>query len=204
MNKDRLIKLFAESINNIKLFKLRTEQSLEWFKEIILEDKKITKFINPLEFFNVKKYAKFPLPGNIIAFNYNPILADSLDYYDNFPLVLILKIKNDGFLGINFHYLPHKYRLILMSRLYKYIKISNDNKTIIINMNYTNIIKKYELRYFRPCLKMYKFSRIKRFVYTATPDEWDMALFLPFEKFSKATKTKVWADSELKIRNIKR
>jgi hypothetical protein len=32
------------------------------------------------------------------------------------------------------------------------------------------------------------------------PSEWDIALFLPTERFEKATTSQVWADSKKKVR----
>ena len=47
-------------------------------------------------------------------FVYSPKLRNKLPYYDTFPLVLPLKNYNNGFLGLNFHYLPYALRLRLL------------------------------------------------------------------------------------------
>jgi hypothetical protein len=53
--------------------------------------------------------------------------------------------------------------------------------------------------YFKPCVKKYLFSHVgSSFMYIA-PDEWDVALMLPTERFAKATNSQVWADSRGKV-----
>ena len=55
--------------------------------------------------------------GALNMFIYDPKLKNKLPYYDTFPLVLPLERYRDGFLGINFHYLPYALRARLLSRL---------------------------------------------------------------------------------------
>ena len=45
--------------------------------------------------------------GALNMFIYDPKLKNKLPYYDTFPLVLPIERYRDGFLGINFHYLPY-------------------------------------------------------------------------------------------------
>jgi hypothetical protein len=48
-------------------------------------------------------------------------------------------------------------------------------------------------------VKQYLFSQMNsRFMYVY-PSEWDIALFLPLERFSKATKSQVWAESKISM-----
>ena len=48
--------------------------------------------------------------GALNMFIYDPKLKNKLPYYDTFPLVLPIERYRDGFLGINFHYLPYALR----------------------------------------------------------------------------------------------
>ena len=48
-----------------------------------------------------------PAAKSLNMFVYSPKLRNKLPYYDTFPLVLPLKNYNNGFLGLNFHYLPY-------------------------------------------------------------------------------------------------
>ena len=62
-----------------------------------------------------------PAFGSLNMFVYSPKLRNKLPYYDTFPLVLPLKRYKDGFLGLNFHYLPYALRARLL-----------DAKTVVI------------------------------------------------------------------------
>jgi hypothetical protein len=42
---------------------------------------------------------------------------NELDYYDRFPLIIPLESYSDGFLGLNIHYLPMRYRIAFMRKL---------------------------------------------------------------------------------------
>ena len=55
-----------------------------------------------------------PAFGSLNMFVYSPKGRNKLPYYDTFPLVLPLKRYKDGFLGLNFHYLPYAMRARLL------------------------------------------------------------------------------------------
>ena len=44
--------------------------------------------------------------GQMFLFAYDAKHKDTLPYYDRYPLIFPFKKVNDGFLGINMHYLP--------------------------------------------------------------------------------------------------
>src|SRR4051812_30598339 len=56
--------------------------------------------------------------GTMIMYFYDAKLKDVLPYWDQFPLVFPIEIYDDGFLGINLHYLPPMLRAKLMDALY--------------------------------------------------------------------------------------
>ena len=53
-------------------------------------------------------------------FVYGPKHAKKLPYYDTFPLVLPLERYSDGFLGMNFHYLPIPLRMKLLDKIFDF------------------------------------------------------------------------------------
>ena len=204
INTEYLYDLFIETSKNNKLLKLRTKNSLIWFNEIIQNTIK-KEFVNQIDIFGKRNLNKRPTVGDIITFNYLPEHKKTLKYYDKFPLVLIVSVNNKGFVGINFHYLEPKLRLILMDKIYKNQKIFIENDRLKINSNYM-ILKnnKTIFPYIKPCIKMYKMNNIMNFLYRLKPEEWDMALFIPTEKFMKEAKETVWEDSKKIIkRSIK-
>jgi hypothetical protein len=64
-------------------------------------------------------------PGYFYMFTYESKLYNEirkngnrkLAYYDEYPLILVLKVGREGFLGFNFHYLHPKIRLRVMDKL---------------------------------------------------------------------------------------
>ena len=58
-----------------------------------------------------------PIYGLMNLMYYDPKLKESLPYYDVFPLVIPIRKLNDGFIGINFHYLSIPLRLGLLEKL---------------------------------------------------------------------------------------
>lgn len=176
----------------------RTKQSLEWYR------KKIqmlfgTKPIDAKQIFERNRYQPMPIPGHLIIFKYNPKYAKTLPYYDTFPLVLVLHKAKRGFIGLNMHYLRLTHRAYFMALLYDFQKYDMKNKQVIINIKYQILKSTRRLSYYKPCIKRYLNSRIGSLFYNVPPDEWDIALFLPFEHFVKETKENVWKESKRKI-----
>ena len=56
-------------------------------------------------------------------------------------------------------------------------------------------------KYFEPCVKRYLKSHVKSRFLMIPSNEWDIALFLPMERFT-INKNKVYQDSMNKIRGI--
>jgi E3 ubiquitin-protein ligase DOA10 len=131
---------------------------------------------------------------------YDPKTKDDLPYYDRFPLIFVAEKYKDGFLGLNLHYLPPIFRARLMDALYKIERNDSVRDSKKLKMTYNLMKSAAQFRYFKPCVKRYLYSQIKsRFLYIPYED-WDIALFLPTERFKKAKKQKVWEDSKRIIR----
>lgn len=182
-------------------FNKRTLESLTWFKNKVRQTFG-TKDIPPDEFFDKRNYPNKPLPGNIVTFRYVPRNLAKLPYYDMFPLVLVIKLVPGGFIGINFHHLHPIDRASFMSKLQKYQKTFSDG-TIRINIRYDVLKTTLNLVYYKPCIRRYYNVGIKTMFYTLVPHEWDIALFLPTEKFVRARKQKIWEETQKTISELK-
>ena len=126
--------------------------------------------------------------GDLFAYYYDPKHRQTLPYYDSFPLVMLIKAEKETFLGLNFHYLPPKLRAILLDRVSAKI-----GDTI---PKWDKLVKIPQIE---PCVKRYRFDHIMRKVIPIKEDEQEIAIFLPLERFRKASKSKVWADSRKRI-----
>ena len=139
-------------------------------------------------------------PGSMYMFFYDPKLKQELPYYDRFPLVFPIEIYQDGFLGINLHYLPHRLRANLMDALYMTINNKRNDTTTKLRITYEIMKSSSRMRYFKPCLKRYLAGHVlQKFIYI-DPKDWDKALMLPTERFVKQSKQYVHTESVRSIR----
>ena len=137
--------------------------------------------------------------GRMYHFFYDPKHKKTLPYYDRFPLIFPFKRVPGGFLGINMHYLPLRLRAKLMDELYGLTRDNryDENTRLRISYNVLNGAAKY--KYFKPCVKHYLTPHVKSRFLEVYAAEWDIALFLPTERFVGSTKGAVHADSRKMI-----
>ena len=156
----------------------------------------ITKGARPVP--NVNK--KFRI-GSMYFFAYDPKGKNELDYYDKFPLVIPLESYSDGFLGLNLHYLPMRYRIYFMRKLMPRAILNDDNEIMRLRISYEMLDASRRYKEFRPCVKRYLYSHIRSRILAVEPEEWDVAMYLPVQQFKKATAAKIWKESVEEIRN---
>ena len=137
--------------------------------------------------------------GRMYHFFYDPKHKKTLPYYDRFPLIFPFKRVRGGFLGINLHYLPLRLRAKLMDELYGLRRDNrfDENTRLRLSYNVLNGASKY--KYFKPCVKHYLTPHVKSRFLEVYAAEWDIALFLPTERFVGANKRAVHADSRKMI-----
>lgn len=141
------------------------------------------------------------LMGGLYFFVYDPKGKAELPYYDRFPLVIPLKRTPDGFIGLNLHYLPLRYRINFLQKLLPFA-IYNDNDEIKrLRVTYPILDASSKFKEFRPCIKQYLYSHVKSRILSVEHNEWDIATFLPIHQFKKAKPQEVWQDSVNEIRN---
>ena len=133
--------------------------------------------------------------GKMYFYSYNPKWKDELPWYDTFPLVFPIERYTDGFLGLNFHYLAPKHRAILMDQLKAFANNKAYDETTKLKLTY-NMLKGFsKIKRARPTVHRYLTSKVNSKFVLVNADEWEVALFLPVERFKKASKKKVWAHS---------
>jgi hypothetical protein len=134
-------------------------------------------------------------PGRMYFYFYDPKMKKTLPYYDRFPLVIPVEKYKDGFLGLNLHYLPVKYRLILLDKLYDTLNNERYDDTTKMQLSYDLLAGAARYEEFKPCLKRYLTSHIASGLIEIEPSNWEIALFLPVEMFVGATKEQVHRES---------
>ena len=134
--------------------------------------------------------------------NKSKCLVRCICFYDAFPVVFPFELREDGFLGMNLHYLPYNYRAFLMDNLYSLVNNEEADQTTRLqlgNNGYNILNKSAKYRYFKPCIKRYLYENVRSRYMEIPADEWEIALFLPLERFVGKTKRSVWSESRKKI-----
>jgi len=170
-----------------------SRQSFTWFQDRIKELKSPVNLAK--EIVNDKGRKGRFVMGGLYHFFYDPLTKAELPYYDMFPLVIPLQPMVDGFLGLNMHYLPPRYRAAFMDKLMNFAILdkNDDPKRLRVTYDILNATRNY--REFKPCLKHYLKSQIKSRIVPIQPSEWETALFLPTAIFKGATPQKVYRES---------
>ena len=137
--------------------------------------------------------------GKMYFYFYDPKTKDSMPYYDRFPLVIPIEKYNDGFLGLNLHYIHPKHRMILLDKLSDTISNDTYDEKTKLKINYRYLAAASRIFEANPCIKRYLFTQIQSRFLEITADEWDIAAMLPLESFVGATTSKVYADSRKKF-----
>lgn len=139
--------------------------------------------------------------GSMYLFKYKPLHRDALPYYDEYPLVIPIIDNSSGtsFLGLNLHYLPPILRATFFDKLTDLKNNDKYDETTKIILTYDLLKSISKLKAFKPTLKRYRLDHVKSKFIMIQPIEWNVALFLPTEKFRGANKSEVWKDSRRKI-----
>ena len=137
--------------------------------------------------------------GRMYFYFYDPKTKDTMPYYDRFPLVIPIERYNDGFLGLNLHYIHPKNRMILLDKLSDTTSNDTYDENTKLKINYRYLAAASKVFEATPCIKRYLFTQIESRFLEITADEWDIAALLPVESFVGASTSKVYADSRKKF-----
>jgi len=137
--------------------------------------------------------------GRMYFYFYDPKTKDTMPYYDRFPLVIPIERYNDGFLGLNLHYIHPKHRMILLDKLSDTMSNDTYDEKTKLKINYRYLAAASRIFEANPCIKRYLFTQIESRFLEIAADEWDIAAMLPLESFVGATTSKVYADSRKKF-----
>ena len=177
-----------------------SKKSLEWLSQKIAELRGTSNIPAGMSRERFRQVDNFRL-GKLYCFYYDPKGKESLPYYDRFPMVLAIEKYNDGFLGLNLHYLPFNYRLAFLSKLLKFAVQGEPGEIDRLRVTYDILVASKRLKEFRPCIKRYLSGHIQSKILAIQPNEWDIAAFLPLQQFRGAKSQQVWQESLEQIRN---
>lgn len=139
-------------------------------------------------------------PGHLYMFAYDPKTKDKLPYYDRFPLVFPYRKTQDGFYGLNMHYLPYQLRIALLDSLMIFKTNSRMDELTRLRYSWATIDGVAKFAAAQPCVKQYLMDHVRSQFRRVDSYDWTTAMLLPVERFVKADKQAVWAESRRKMR----
>ena len=159
----------------------RTSAARAWYGSVVNRIAIPTNRSNVLN--DPRKATAHALIGRMYCYHYVPKYEAKLPVWDQFPLVLPMEIYPDGFLGLNLHYLDPYSRLVLLERLHDFITNDKYDDSTRFKLSYSvlNGIKRYEMM--KPCIKRYLIEYMESSMIYIEPDQWELAVLLPFERF---------------------
>lgn len=141
--------------------------------------------------------------GKMFLYFYDAKWKKELPYWDKFPLIFVVELYEDGWLGLNLHYLPITLRMKLFDRL---LQLANDkslDKITKLKLSYSLLKGFSQFPEAKPCIKKYLASHVRSQLMPIDAIDWEIALFLPVEQFQKQPKEHVWKESRKIIRKAK-
>ena len=175
----------------------RTQDAREWFRDKARNNRSAAGY--PANLMKEGDKVGRPQIGHMYHFYYDPKGKKTLPYYDRFPLIFMVGPAEKGFYGINLHYLPPKLRAALMDSLYEVVSNKRYDEATKLRISYDILKGASKYRYFKPTFKHYLNAHVNSQFLKIDSAEWDIALFLPTERFEKAKKSRVFADSRKMI-----
>ena len=179
-------------------------ESRDWFRQ---QTKNLSVSSSRMVRSDRSRLTDRPLLGRMYLFQYDPKGKKTLPYYDRFPLVFPIDsgrtsgfaASGGSFLGINLHYLPLPLRARLMDALYDTITTQELDENTRLKISYNILQQAAKYRFFKPCIKRYLISHVKSRFFYIEPTEWEMALFLPLDRFVGSNKSRIYRDSRNRI-----
>ena len=165
----------------------------DWFREKVKQASASARMraVTPAQLLKRQEEGSATL-GKMLFYKYDPKFAKKLPYWDMYPLVFPFEKAKGGFYGLNLHYIPPRDRAVLMDELKEYATNNKYDATTRLKITY-DLLKGFGRAV--PCVKRYLGSNVQSNTVRINADEWEIAIFLPVERFQKQKKSVVWNDS---------
>lgn len=158
------------------------KESVEWFRDTIDEIVKDRK--------NTFRKRGRPEVGNMYLYLYDAKTKAKLPIWDQMPLVIPIEYYDDGFLGLNLHYLAPLARATLFRNL-KSQFLNNDKFDTTTKLGEAGSPIGYEIlksygRYFykyNTCVKRYLYGQVRSNFFLIHPSQWDKVIALPLARW---------------------
>ena len=121
--------------------------------------------------------------GNMYFYKYQAEPTNIL--FDRFPLIFMIRKRGTLFEGINFHYIPVKWRMPLFEDMRKFFdsdEIADDTR-LRVRAFRKLIMTNRKYRFAKIGLHRYQRNNVRSRMILIPPTEWEKAILQPAEKF---------------------
>lgn len=184
---NRLFQKYIDKARKANIDMRGDRESINWFRKVVTKGGQINNIGKITEGLESSKL----VPGELITYGYDPKHAESLDFYDLHPLIVFLERTANGWYGLNLHYLPP----IARAKIFEELDYNKKNLPSIVRDLQRN-------EHTKICLKRYLVSHTTSKPKTIPKEMWEIAIALPYDKFMKESKRRVWSLSKRR-RNAK-
>lgn len=175
------------------IYARNTKKSREWFIKSLQNIRNISRKSILTDDLLVQRNK--PLIGRMFMYFYDPKTKDTLPYYDQFPLIIMVGPAEKGFYGLNLHYLSPRARAVFFDKLMERMNNDKFDSSTRIKLTYDFLSATRTLREFQPCFKRYLFKHIVSKTVEVPPTQWETALFLPTDSFVGDDRRAIWRES---------
>ena len=96
--------------------------------------------------------------GYLYLFFYEPKYKSNLKYFDKYPLTIPIELKENGFTGLNLHYISPTQRLILIENLRPLIMNESVSNRQRLRISHRILQSSRRYKYYKPCVKNYLYN----------------------------------------------
>jgi|SRR5210317_491420 len=184
----------ANPFENIRAEAGEQDRSFRWYQTAVQKMANGINTFSEVSRTDIGEFTSVLEPGNMYMFQYDPKFKKTLPYYDRFPLCLPFDDITNGFVGINFHYLPYMMRAKLLGTLLDFTDKELTEKSKI-EVSWT-ILKNFgRFPAVKPSVKKYLYSQVKSRYVKVNPEHWKASIFLPTHEFEKTSIEQVFRNS---------
>lgn len=160
----------------------KQQASAKWFAAKVGESAK-----------GFKAKSKPPALGKMYTFGYDAKHKATLPYWDKFPLIILLDVHKDGFLGLNFHYLAPIQREKFLRAILKFSTQKGDPETFTNKAYFKMSWQAVKgIPGAEKMIHKYLYNHVATSLLEAPANEWENVIYLPYQKFVGASAKSVW------------
>lgn len=181
--------------NNPSAQKRNTARSLDWFSKYVR--RAYNKVGTGVMFRDRSLWkSKFTI-GKMYFFEYSAKHAETLEIWDRMPLIFPFGsyVAKDGMTivtAINLHYLPPALRRVAFSSLLKLRTEKRYRKQTRLELEWAALKAMSNHKLFEHAVHAYRMDHIRSTLVEVPAQSWELALFLPTERWAKGSNKTAW------------